>query len=262
MPYATSEGLRIYYEIAGAGPPLLLHHGLTGSWRDWEEFGFLDGLQDDYQLIMLDARGHGASDKPHDPTAYGFERGVADVVAVLDDLGIDRAHYYGYSYGGLMGWALGKYAPERFHSLVIGGAHPYPPDKAVWARLERMREHLTQGMEAYIAWRETQLGPWPAAFRQRGLENDTAALAAAITLDQAERFDDSLDQMTMPVLIVTGDDDELYAGSRCHLAASQLRDASVVEIPNAQHFTLYARGDLVLPHLCRFLARVATPATD
>ena len=95
MPYATSEGLRIYYEIAGAGPPLLLHHGLTGSWRDWEEFGFLAGLQDDYQLIMLDARGNGASDKPHDPTAYGFEPGGADVVAVLADLGIGRPNQSG-----------------------------------------------------------------------------------------------------------------------------------------------------------------------
>ncbi len=261
MPYATNDGLRIHYEVAGTGPPLLLHHGLTGSWRDWEEFGFLDGLRDDYQLIMLDARGHGASDKPHDPSAYGFERGVADAVAVLDDLGIDRAHYYGYSYGGLMGWALGTHAPERFRSLAIGGAHPYAPDEAVWERLARMREHLAQGMETYITWRESQLGPWPPVFRQRGLENDATALAAFISFNPIEfvHLEGALDRMTMPVLIVTGDDDELYAGSRCHLAAARLRDAAIVEIPSAQHFTLYARGDLVLPHLRRFLARVVSP---
>ncbi len=70
MPYASNGAVRIHYVIEGAGPPLLLHHGFTGSSRDWETFGVVAVLRDSYQLIMLDARGHGASDKPHDPSAY------------------------------------------------------------------------------------------------------------------------------------------------------------------------------------------------
>jgi hypothetical protein len=60
----------------------------------------------------------------------------------------------------------------------------------------------------------------------------------------------------MPVLALTGDDDELYAGSQARRAAETLPDAEFVEIPDADHFTLYVRGDLILPHLTAFLARV------
>ena len=180
VPYASNGSVRIHYVVEGAGPPLLLHHGFTGSSRDWESFGFVAALRDTYQLIMLDARGHGASDTPHDPGAYTVEDRVGDVLAVLDDLGIERAHYYGYSYGGMMGWALGTHAPERFASLAIGGAHPYAVADAVWTRLDRMRAYLREGMESYIAWRESQIGPWPPAFRERVLANDAQALEAML----------------------------------------------------------------------------------
>jgi pimeloyl-ACP methyl ester carboxylesterase len=267
VPYASNNGLRIHYTLDGTGPPLVLHHGFTGSSRDWESFGYTDVLREHYQLIMLDVRGHGRSDKPHAPTSYGFEHGVNDVVAELDELGNDQAHYYGYSYGGMMGWAIGKFAPERFASIAIGGAHPYAPGEGVWARVERMRSYLQQGMSAYVAWRESSMGPWPPAFRERVLANDPEALAALITsgLDHPDthRFDAALDRMTMPVLVITGDDDELYAGTRSCLAAQRLPAATFIEIPNADHFTLYARSDLILPHLKTFLSRsVAGSRTD
>jgi pimeloyl-ACP methyl ester carboxylesterase len=246
--------------VDGSGPPLLQHHGFTGSSRDWETFGFVAVLRERFQVIMLDARGHGASDKPHDPGAYTVEDRVGDVLAVLDDLGIERAHYYGYSYGGMMGWALGAHAPERFASLAIGGAHPFPLADAVWTRLERMRSFLREGMEAYIAWRERQIGPWPPAFRERVLENDAQALVATLMAapaqDHADGLGDRLSRMTMPVLVLTGDDDDLYAGSQARRAAEALPDADFVEISAADHFTLYVRSDLILPHLTAFLDRV------
>ena len=67
----------------------------------------------DRQLILLDARGHGASDKPHDPAAYDLRLRVGDVTAVLDDLEIRRADYFGYSMGGWIGFGLAKHAPVR-----------------------------------------------------------------------------------------------------------------------------------------------------
>ena len=63
---------------------LVLQHGFSESVVDWYEAGYVDALRSDYRLILIDARGHGASDKPHDPGAYELERRVADVVAVLD----------------------------------------------------------------------------------------------------------------------------------------------------------------------------------
>jgi pimeloyl-ACP methyl ester carboxylesterase len=69
MPYTTNQGIRIHYQLEGAGPPLILHHGFTASLEAWYDWGYVDALQHDYRLIVVDARGHGGSDKPHDPTA-------------------------------------------------------------------------------------------------------------------------------------------------------------------------------------------------
>lgn len=267
MPYATAaDGARIYYIVEGDGPPLVLHHGFTGSYRDWWTFGFVDALRDDYQLIMHDARGHGASGKPHDPSSYGLDIAAFDVVAVLDDLGIHHAHYYGYSFGGVIGWALGKYAPERFASLIIGGAQPYPPPAGISERFNEMHDYLGQGMEAYIAWSESRVGPWPREFRERGLNNDPFALRAFMSAPPtratgAIRFDDALNGMTMPVLLISGDNDERYAGRRARRAAGELPDGRYIEIPDADHFKLYVRGDLVAPRIKAFLARQAALTT-
>src|SRR3712207_4870218 len=100
MPYVNNDDTRIYYEVEGAGPPLVLLHGLSDSLASWRDYGFVAGLASDYRLILIDARGHGRSDKPHDPNAYGHAQRAADVAAVLDDLAIDRAHFLGYSLGG------------------------------------------------------------------------------------------------------------------------------------------------------------------
>jgi pimeloyl-ACP methyl ester carboxylesterase len=73
-------------------------------------------------LVLIDVREHGGSDKPHEPeAAAGLVQRLADLVTVLDNLGIDRAHYFGYSLGGLFGLGLAKHAPDRIRSLSIGG---------------------------------------------------------------------------------------------------------------------------------------------
>jgi pimeloyl-ACP methyl ester carboxylesterase len=69
-------------------------------------FGYVDALKDDYQLILVDMRGHGQSDKPADPAAYAAETQVGDIVTILDELGIDKAHFYGYSLGARLGWTM------------------------------------------------------------------------------------------------------------------------------------------------------------
>jgi pimeloyl-ACP methyl ester carboxylesterase len=92
---------------------------------DWYEAGYVEALRPDYRLILIDARGHGSSDKPHDPDAYVLNRRAADVVAVLDALDIAKALFWGYSMGGWIGFGIAKYAAERVHALVIGGQHPH-----------------------------------------------------------------------------------------------------------------------------------------
>lgn len=148
MPYAVNEGVRIHYRIEGEGEPLVLQHGFTDSLETWYELGYVEALKPQHRLILIDARGHGASDKPHQPDAYEWERSVADITTVLDDLRIPRAHYFGYSMGGRIGFAIARYAPERVHSLIIGGGSPYAFSQA---GPDRMLEALKQGAEAIPA---------------------------------------------------------------------------------------------------------------
>jgi len=124
MPFITREGIRIRYEQDGKGPPLVLHHGFSSNLEVWLAAGYARTLRTDYQLILIDARGHGASDKPHDPHTYRLEEFADDVVAVLDELGIAKAHYWGYSMGAAIGFEIIRRAPTRFHSFTLGGHTP------------------------------------------------------------------------------------------------------------------------------------------
>ena len=81
MPYADNQSTRIHYQVEGDGPPLVLQHGFTGNLMRWYSFGYVSALQSSYRLVLVDARGHGQSDKPHDPAAYALPRRVGDVVA-------------------------------------------------------------------------------------------------------------------------------------------------------------------------------------
>ena len=99
MPHVNNNGVRIEYELLGQGEPLVLIHGWSCEGRYWREFGYVAKLSEEFTVIIPDLRGHGRSDKPRngDFTDAAF---ASDVVAVLDDAGIDSAHVFGYSLGG------------------------------------------------------------------------------------------------------------------------------------------------------------------
>ena len=108
--------------MEGNGPPLVLQHGYSDSLESWYEFGYVEPLKSERQVILIDARGHGASDKPRDASQYTKELQAADIVAVLQNLSISRADYWGYSMGGQIGFTMAQYAPDWLRGLVIGGA--------------------------------------------------------------------------------------------------------------------------------------------
>src|SRR5690348_15875367 len=99
MPFANNAVLHIHYEDIGSGPALVLQHGFTQCIEDWMECGYVAALRSHFRLILVDARGHGHSDKPRDEGAYALEHWFGDVTAVLDTAGIPRAHFWGYSMG-------------------------------------------------------------------------------------------------------------------------------------------------------------------
>jgi len=122
VPHFDSGGLRIHYRVEGRGPPLLMIHGFTSSSRTWYEMGWVEALSDQFRLLLVDCRGRGQSEKPHNPEAYGREHLLGDCVGLLDYLGIDKACLMGYSMGGTITLHLLFEHPNRFYSAVIGGA--------------------------------------------------------------------------------------------------------------------------------------------
>jgi len=258
MPYATNEGVRIYYERAGNGPPLVLQHGFTSSLEGWRDSGYVDALKGDYELILLDARGHGKSDKPHDPAAYAYDTRTADVLAALDDAGIARATFWGYSMGGHIGYAIGQYAPERFDALILGGMHPYARDPA--QSRQRAEAIRSGGMEGYVADGERRNGPTPPRMRARALANDPEALAAAtIASGDAPNFDEALANLRIPVLIYAGDHDQPIHDEAARAAIGK-GHVTFVSLPGLNHGEVSRRSDAVLPHVRAFLAGIQRSA--
>ena len=119
--FFDSDGVRIRYVDQGSGQPVVLIHGYTGSIAGWVETGILPNLAKDYRVIAFDCRGHGKSDKPHDPKSYGIQM-VQDVVRLLDHLHIARAHIVGYSMGAVITAKLLTTHPDRFLTATLGGA--------------------------------------------------------------------------------------------------------------------------------------------
>lgn len=121
MKHFDSNGVEIHYSMAGSGSPVLLIHGLGASAQmNWGAPGILKALQERYQVIAMDVRGHGSSDKPDNPQAYGLEM-VKDVMRLLDHLKIKKAHIIGYSMGGMIAMKFATQHPERVQSLALGG---------------------------------------------------------------------------------------------------------------------------------------------
>jgi len=246
MPYVSNQGVRIYYEVEGNGPPLVLQHGSACSSAEWREMGYCDVLRGDYQLILIDARGHGASDKPHEPAAYALPLRVADVTAVLDALAIRHAHYFGYSMGGWIGFGLAKHAPERVRTLILGGAHPYAEP------LQARHVIMNQGRDAFIAASERLLGcHMTPTLRARLMATDLQALRAQ-TQDRPS-IADVLPTMAMPCLLFVGETEPRLPDVQVCL--QHMPTATFFVVPGCGHFGAWARSDVVLPHVMTFLAQ-------
>src|SRR5947209_5910950 len=117
-----SNGVKIRYVTEGKGEPIVLLHGWMGDSSMW---GRLDTnpATKEYQLIAVDLRGHGKSDKPHDPDKYGPEM-AEDVVRLLDHLKLPKAHLVGYSMGAIVAGKVAATHPERVLSVTYGGQAP------------------------------------------------------------------------------------------------------------------------------------------
>jgi pimeloyl-ACP methyl ester carboxylesterase len=247
MPYASNAGVRIHYEVEGGGKPLVLQHGFTSSLEDWRQCGYVAALRDHFHLILIDVRGHGGSDKPHDVADYTLDRRVTDVTAVLDALGIEKASFWGYSMGGWIGFGLAMQRPQRVDRLVIGAQHPFARDQSDFRQW--LRTGIAEGPDALIAafrnWRGQISEAYEACLRAGDLEAWHAAAA------DRESIEDGLEAMSMPCCIYAGDADPLFAQTKA--ASARITHARFFPLPGLSHVQAMARSDLVLPVVMPFL---------
>lgn len=261
MPVAVNarDGVRINYEVHGRGTPLMLLHGGGGSLERWHELGYVRALGQMYTVVLVDARGHGKSDHPRHAASYRYEQFVSDLVTVLDHAGIDHAHFLGYSLGGLVGFRIPIYAPGRFISLTLGGAHPY----AQFSFWEHQFQSFRDGLEGYVRKRE-RLGK--AISEEEFARLQSADLTVYAAVGEALREEPGaigyLHGNTTPMLMFCGDGDTTDGvNDRLPEAADRIPNSVLLTVCGCDHRDLLPRLDHVVPAVLSFHASVGIDVT-
>jgi pimeloyl-ACP methyl ester carboxylesterase len=261
MGQVNNNGVMIHYEVEGDGPPLTLMHGMGGSIQNWRRAGYIDALKDQYRLVLVDSRGFGQSDKPHEVSAYTRQAKVSDVTAVLDDLGIGTTHYWGYSMGASNGWAMAMLNPERLRSMVLGGypALPEQTSPETVVRWQSRAKLMRAGMDLYIAGVQMEGGVMPGELQQRLLANDGEAYAAQQLANLEWGVPDAdIRAISIPALVYSGTEDHAHPGfdnhEICKRCVSLAQNMSFLPVPGHTHTQTFADREFILPHALKFLA--------
>ena len=267
MPYASNvlDGNLVYFEDDGGdGEAVVLHGGLVDPVELVRASNIAQALQElpeEFRLIYVDHRGVGRSDKPHEVEAYAMPLRVADAVAVLDKLNIQRAHFIGNSWGGRLGFGIGEHAPERVLSLVIGGQQPYAirlDGPLAHAVTETLVESRRKGsLEPFVDILESFAGGrLPDAMRERWLDNDPVAIEAAWSAALAEgEISEDLRGWQIRCLIYAGSGDVDFQ-DQARRAANEIPNAEFIALDELDHVSAHlAQVDPLLPAVVRTLRR-------
>ncbi len=245
MPYADNNGTRIHYEVNGEGAPLVLLHGFGVSGDAWHTGGHVNALADAFQVITMDARGHGRSDKPHSLSSYSLVTRVNDVTSVLDAVGVETAYLLGYSLGGVTGYGLSEYAPQRFRSVIVLGAHPYSEeysgDFEAWGQ-----RYIDHGVDAAIENREKESGPLSDEQKAELEARDWKALGAAlVATSRIQGLSEGISQGRLPYLLPCGTADEDHDLAR--RASVEFPNVSFRSLEGLDHHQSRSRLDILIP---------------
>jgi len=275
MPTAQLNGIEINYEVHGAGTPLVLTHGYTASLEMWREQ--VAALSAKYRLAIYDMRGHGKTTAPADIERYSLARDyVADKLALMDHLRIERAHVGGLSMGGMIAQEFALHHPERVRALLLfdtgpgSGAGRDPAQRAMFDQMRNMMATLarTRGMGAIVdAMRNSPMAkamvgagtdamPEPVRRHIDGMRTMRVDgyLGGAKAMQEWAGTLERLGAISVPTLVLVGENDNLLGPSKAiHDAITGSR---FVLLRNSGHGTNMWRPDAFLAETLDFLADV------
>jgi pimeloyl-ACP methyl ester carboxylesterase len=243
---ATShDGTKIAFEAEGSGPPLVLLHGFAANRACWREKGYVDRVTAaGRQAILIDARGHGDSGKPHYASAYADHKRAQDVIAVLDVLKHPSADVHGFSMGGWIALAAARTYPRRVRSLSLNGAHGFAQS------LETFRLALQTGMEGWIAHLEAETQMSLSERRNRQLRsNDVAALRACMAQDR-RNLSPEFRELWFPSLVFCGETEPFLEQAK---AFAKVLGGRFVILRGKNHASAFCASDEVCAPLLAFL---------
>jgi len=244
MPHVRANGISIYYESQGEGEPLFLIAGLGATHELWELQ--VPSFARRYRVVTFDNRGAGDSDKPHDP--YSIALFADDTAALMDALGIERAHVYGQSMGGIIAQEFALRHPERLRCLVLGcttfggpnSVLPSPEAAAVLSGMPNLPEEqaVDRVLEVFYSLRYRRDHAEEARQRIQSYfplrtppDAYARQLMACLTFDAYER----LPQIAAPTLVMNGAEDTLLPAENSRIIAQRIPGAELVLFPEAGH---------------------------
>lgn len=214
MPHAKINGARLWYEVRGRGEPILMHHGYTASRVNWMPVA--ERLESRYQVILMECRGTGESE--HTAGGYTLEQYAADVVGLLDHLGLERVTFAGHSMGGGVGYLLALDHGDRLERLVLMAPIPSEGVGEITPELRRQRlEERRRGdrdaiLARYRAMRfrdDVEGEEWFESRAEHILSVSEGHFEQGAESMQALHVTDRLADLTTPTLMISGAVDSL-----------------------------------------------------
>lgn len=237
---ANVNGVELDYRDEGRGRPVVLLHGLGNSLHTWS--GVARSLRTTYRVIRYDLRGCGASSIPAGP--YAPTDWTADLLGLLDELSIDRAHLVGHSLGSLIATRFAADNPDRVRSLSLVGAGPGTPadqkekQREIAASIER--DGLAERAEAEVEeafsahTKETRpelLGLYREILRSNDPDGYAASMRGMVEFDLREH----LDAIEAPTLLVAGENDTVTPPLASLLLADGIAESRIVVLQDVGH---------------------------
>jgi pimeloyl-ACP methyl ester carboxylesterase len=204
----ASDGVGLAFERLGEGPAVVLVHGFGSSrMQNWKSTGWYGGLVEaGFAIVAMDCRGHGDSDKPHDPVLYGHDRMAEDVTVVMEACGLPNALILGYSMGGFIGLRLLAAHPERVRKLAIAGVGANYLKDAITSPEARSALADALLIEDKDAITDSRARMFRAFADQPG--KDRLALAACMRAMSPRLSRETLSRLERPILVVDGSEDD------------------------------------------------------